>query len=321
VQGRAPAGVGDDTPDTPDHRDADAALVQRAESLLAGVVGGAAARVMIASVVEEETLAVDDVLRIVEEATELRHLNEQLRSLDRLKDDFVSSVTHELRTPLTSIRAFAELIRDDPAMPPEERQAFVGLIVAETERLTRLVNQVLDLAKIDSGHAAWRSADVDLRELVQRAVDTTAELFRERGAAVSLELPGRMPTLRADPDRLMQVMMNLLSNAAKFVPAGDGRVAVRLKDAPGGLVVEVEDNGPGVPREQQDLVFERFRQGGDGRQRPQGTGLGLPISRQIVEHFGGRLWVRSAPETGRPGACFGFFLPWPPAAAPVRPGG
>jgi len=118
---------------------------------------------------------------------------------------------------------------------------------------------------------------------------------------------GGVPLLRADPDRLLQVLINLLSNAAMFVPAAGGHVDLRLLQREGELTVEVQDNGPGVPPAQQALVFEKFRQGGDGRNRPQGTGLGLPISRKIVEHFGGRLWLRSAPGEG---ACFGFDLPY-----------
>jgi len=286
---------------------ADAALVQFAETQLAGAIGSASARVMVASVVEEETLDLDDVVRIVEEASELRHLNEQLKSLDRLKDDFMSSVTHELRTPLASIRALAELMRDEPDMAPAQRQQFLAIVVAEAERLSRLVNQVLDMAKIESGHAEWHNADVDLGALLEQAVQSTSELLRERGAVAVLDKPAQVRTLRADPDRLLQVVLNLLSNAAKFTPPGAGRVIVRLTANPEGARVEVEDNGPGVPPEQQQLVFEKFRQGGDGVSRPQGTGLGLPISRQIVEHFGGRLWLRSEP--GR-GACFGFDLPW-----------
>ena len=121
-----------------------------------------------ASVVEEEPLAPDDILRMLDEASQVRALNRQLESLDRLKDDFMSSVTHELRTPLTSIRAFAELMRDDPQMDTEQRQQFLGLVVAEAERLSRLVNQVLDMAKIESGHAQWRHDSIDLRELGQR---------------------------------------------------------------------------------------------------------------------------------------------------------
>jgi signal transduction histidine kinase len=285
---------------------ADARLVQFAETQLAGAIGSASARVMVASVVEEEALGLDDVMRIVEEASELRHVNEQLKSLDRLKDDFMSSVTHELRTPLTSIRALAELMSDDPEMDAPQRQQFLGIVVSETERLSRLVNQVLDMAKIESGHAEWHNSDVDLRALLTQAVQTTSEMFRERGAVVELQMPDAVPLLRADADRLTQVVLNLLSNAAKFVPRGSGRVEVRLESADNGVTVEVHDNGPGVPAAQQQLVFEKFRQGGDAANRPQGTGLGLPISRQIVEHFGGRMWLKSEPGQG---AIFGFSLP------------
>jgi signal transduction histidine kinase len=262
---------------------------------------------MVAQVVEEDALDLDDVLRIVEEASGLRQMNEQLQSLDRLKDDFMSSVTHELRTPLTSIRALTELMRDDPDMAAAQRQQFLGLVVAESERLSRLVNQVLDLAKIESGSAEWLSADVDVAALLQQAALTTGELFRERGAVLRLDLPPLpTPALRADPDRLLQVLLNLLSNAAKFVPHTSGEVDLRLRWNDRVLTVEVQDNGPGIPGEQQALVFEKFRQGGSASHRPQGTGLGLPISRRIVEHFGGRLWLRSAPGQG---ACFGFDLP------------
>jgi Na+/proline symporter/nitrogen-specific signal transduction histidine kinase len=287
---------------------ADPRQVQQAEALLAGAIGSASARVMVASVVEEDTLEVADVVRIVEEASELRHLNEELKSLDRLKDDFMSSVTHELRTPLTSIRALSELMRDEPDMDVAQRGQFLSIVVAESERLSRLVNQVLEMAKIESGHAEWLSATVDLAALLDQAVLTTAEMFRARGAQVAVHKPeGAAPVLRADPDRLLQVVINLLSNAAKFVPTEGGQVDVRLLRGDSQLTVEVQDNGPGVPADQQALVFEKFRQGGDGRNRPQGTGLGLPISRQIVEHFGGRLWLRSAPGQG---ACFGFDIPY-----------
>jgi signal transduction histidine kinase len=286
---------------------ADAALVQFAETQLAGAIGSASARVMVAASVEEETLELDDVQRIVEEASELRQVNQQLKSLDKLKDDFMSSVTHELRTPLTSIRGLAELMRDDPQMDTEQRQQFLGIVVGESQRLSRLVNQVLDMAKIESGHAEWRNSDVDLRALLQQAALATAELFRERAAELVLDLPDAVRPLRADADRLTQVVLNLLSNAVKFVPKTGGRVDLRLRADDAGLTVEVQDNGPGVPPAQQQLVFEKFRQGGADDQRPQGTGLGLPISRQIVEHFGGRLWLSSVP--GR-GACFAFSLPW-----------
>jgi len=299
----------------------DAQLVQFVETQLAGAIGSASARVMVASVVQEESLGLDDVMRILDEASqirayshqleqvtdELKRANEQLKSLDRLKDDFMSSVTHELRTPLTSIRALAELMVDDAEMPAEQRQHFLGIVVAETERLSRLVNQVLDMAKIESGHAEWHTSDIDLRALVAQAVQTTEPLFRERGARVDLQLPEALPTLRADADRLTQVLLNLLSNAAKFLPPQGGRVELRLQADAAGVTVSVQDNGPGVPAAQHALIFEKFRQGGDDAHRPQGTGLGLPISRQIVEHFGGRMWLRDDTPQG---ACFCFSLPW-----------
>lgn len=285
---------------------APAQLVPHVETALAGAIGSASAHVVVAAVAEEEPLAKGDILGMLDEASQVRALNRRLEDLDRQKDDFVSSVTHELRTPLTSIRAFAELMRDDPAMEVAQRQQFLGLVVDETERLSRLVNQVLDMAKIESGHAQWQHEAVDLRELVAHAVQTTAGTFRERGAVVEVVQPDTLPPLQADRDRLLQVLLNLLSNAAKFVPPGRGRVVVTLAAGEGGVRVEVQDNGPGVPPEQQQLVFEKFRQGGEATNRPQGTGLGLPISRQIVEHHGGRMWLRSEP--GR-GACFGFELP------------
>jgi len=311
---------------------ADARLVQFVETQLAGAIGSASARVMVASAVEEESLDLDDVMRILDEASqlraysqaleeksqslerataELRQANEQLKSLDRLKDDFMSSVTHELRTPLTSIRALSEMMRDDDSMETAQRQQFLDIIVTEAERLSRLVNQVLDMAKIEAGHADWHNSMVDMRELLEQAAGSMGELMRERGIALTLDLPERVAPLQADPDRITQVVLNLLSNAAKYAPHGDGRVHLCLRETADGVTVQVQDNGPGIPPEQQERVFEKFRQvSGDEHYRPGGTGLGLPISRQIVEHFGGRLWLRSEPGQG---ACFGFTLPRTPA--------
>ena len=315
---------------------ADASLVQFVETQLAGAIGSASARVMVASVVEEEALELDDVLRILEEASqlraysqaledksrslerataELRAANEQLKSLDHLKDDFMSSVTHELRTPLTSIRALSEMMLDDEEMPTEHRQQFLGIIVAETERLSRLVNQVLDMAKIEAGHAEWHNSDVDMHALVTQAVNSIASRYHEQGATLTVHGTGALPPLRADADRLMQVMLNLLSNALKFIPREHGRVDVYLHDTSDGITVAVQDNGCGIAAEQQTQVFEKFRQVSGMEQTIQGTGLGLPISRQIVEHFGGRLWLESAPGEG---ACFSFYLPRDPSKQTVN---
>ena len=189
---------------------ADAETVHFAETLLAGAIGSASARVMVASVTAEETLGLDEVLHILDEASqiraysreletksaeleaataELKAANEQLKELDRVKDDFMSSVTHELRTPLASIRAFSEILYDDPEIDLEQRRRFLGIVVSETERLSRLVNQVLDLAKIESGHADWQTEDVDLVELIRQACEATEQLFSEHGAHVTQSTP------------------------------------------------------------------------------------------------------------------------------------
>ncbi|HYT85175.1 MAG TPA: sensor histidine kinase [Burkholderiales bacterium] len=307
---------------------ADAGLVHHAESLLAGAIGSASARVMVASVVEEEPLGLDEVMNIIDEASqvlaysrqleqksheleaatnELRSANRRLQELDRLKDDFISTVTHELRTPLTSIRAFSEILSDNPRLDEGERAKFLGIIVKESERLTRLINQVLDLAKIESGAADWHSSEIDMREVLEDAVSAVSQLFKERRVELTLELPQNVPGIVADRDRLMQVMLNLLSNAAKFCERAPGMVTVALVEQSGFIRVEVKDNGIGIGPADQDLIFEKFRQAGDTLTgKPQGSGLGLHISRRIIEHFGGRMWVTSRPGEG---ACFSFTLP------------
>lgn len=306
---------------------ADAETVHFAETLLAGAIGSASARVMVASVVQEEPLGLDEVMDILDEASqiraysheleqksreleaataELKAANVKLLELDHMKDDFMSSVTHELRTPLTSIRAFSEILWEDPKIDLEERKRFLGIIVSETERLTRLVNQVLDLAKIESGHADWKSSEVDLIDVIRQSIEASEQLIIDRGGLLKLDLPNNSAYVLADRDRLMQVMLNLLSNAAKFMAKESGRVEIHLQKRKDMYKVSVADNGRGVPAKLQPVIFQKFRQGIDGGANPTGTGLGLPISREIIEHFGGRLSVKSAPEKG---AIFSFVLP------------
>jgi Na+/proline symporter/nitrogen-specific signal transduction histidine kinase len=307
---------------------ADADLVHFAETQLAGAIGGASARVLVASVVQEEPPGMDEVMDILDEASQvraysreleqksreleaatadLRAANTQLQELDRMKDEFMSTVTHELRTPLTSIRSFSEILLDGPEIPVSERKRFLAIIVKEAERLTRLINQTLDMAKIESGDAEWHTAELDVYEVIQEAADATSQLFREKDVALSLTLSGASPRAMADRDRLMQVVINLLSNAVKFCAPGQGRVEVRLGAARDLVRVDVQDNGPGIGPADREAIFEKFRQAGDAAGgKPRGTGLGLTISRRIIEHFGGRLWVES--ELGK-GATFSFVLP------------
>src|SRR5512132_1074053 len=307
---------------------ADAALVTFAERELAGAIGAASARAIVASVVQEEPLQIDDIMRILDETSEaiahsraleqksreleaataqLRAANERLKELDRLKDDFVSTVSHELRTPLTSIRAFSQILFNDPDTDLPRRKEFLGIIVNESERLTRLINDVLDLAKLESGRAKWHVETFDLRDILAAAVAATGQLFRERAIGIDTLTHVGEALVDADRDRLMQVLINLLSNAAKFCESGTGHVELALRRVDGFFQVDVADNGPGVADEDQEFIFEKFHQAGDTlTAKPHGTGLGLPISRQIIEHCGGRLWLRSVPGAG---ATFSFTVP------------
>jgi len=316
-------------------RVADGELVRQVEVLLSGAVGTTSARVMVASVVNEnEPLYVDEVMDILDEASqvlaysrelerksrelerataELREANERLQDLDRLKDEFVSSVSHELRTPLTSIRAFSEILRDNLDLPGAEREKFLRIVVDETERLTRLINQVLDMSKLASGTVQWNITDVDLGGVIQDSATACEQLFEQRGAQLTVSVPPCVPAIRADRDRLVQVMLNLLSNAAKFCAPVDGQVSVTLCTEHDDLRVDVTDNGDGIPPTDQERIFERFQQGpraGNGGDH--GTGLGLPISHEIIRHFGGRFWVQSTP---RHGATFSFTVPMQPIRA------
>jgi Na+/proline symporter/signal transduction histidine kinase len=307
---------------------ADAELVNYVEVQLAGAIGAASARVLVASVVTEDALTVEEVRDILDEASqvvayshrleqksreleaatdELRSANERLQELDRLKDDFVSTVTHELRTPLTSIRAFTEILLEHPDADLEERRKFLGIITKETERLTRLINQVLDLARMESGKASWKESPVDMREVIADTVAAMSQLFDERKIRVDVAMPESVSIVRADVDRVIQVMLNLLSNATKFCDPESGAIDIVLSERDCDLQVDVRDNGPGIAPEDHAAVFDKFRQVGDAlTDRPQGSGLGLHISRHIVEHFGGTMWVDS--RVGR-GACFSFTLP------------
>ena len=307
---------------------ADAELVEFAERLLSGAIGAASARVMVSSIVEGEEISPEGIMKIIDETSqvleyshqleeksleleaatrELQEVNKRLKELDRLKDEFVSTVSHELRTPLTSVRAFSEILHDNEDMSREERHKYLAIMVKETERLTRLINEVLDLAKIESGRADWFMENIDLTEVIKEAVASSSQLFKEKAVAIVDITPTFPITVFADRDRIMQVIINLLSNAAKFSPAGDGSVSIRIYFKEREVRVEVADNGPGINPAEQDKIFEKFKQITDLRNgKPKGTGLGLAICRRIIEYHNGRIWVESKPGKG---AKFIFSLP------------
>jgi signal transduction histidine kinase len=314
---------------------ADPRLLTYAEKLLAGTLGPASARMLLASVAGAEQISYDNMVGILKESQqlleanrqlqkqsrqlqrltdELRQAYDQLQVLDMQKDEFLYTVTHELRTPLTSIRALAEILADNPDLEADERQHFQHTIGREAERLTRLISLVLDLEKFESGQASLDRTPLVLAEVVQEAVEAVAQLARERGSELRVEVPASLPPLPADRDRLMQVLINLLSNAIKAaVPGRPGRIAVLAWPAADAVLLCVEDNGKGIALAEQHQIFDKFFQAHHQTTRkPEGSGLGLAITKKIVELHRGRIWVESAPEQGAR-----FFIELP-LAVPAR---
>ena len=296
---------------------ADPRLLTYAEKLLAGSLGPASARLLVASVAGAERISYDSVVGILKESQQLLEANrelqkqsrqlqrltdelraayDQLQALDQRKDEFLYTVTHELRTPLTSIRALAEILADNPELEELERQKFQLTIGREAERLTRLISLVLDLEKFESGQATLSRAPVPVPGLVAEALEAVGQLVRDKHIALHLDTPADLPLLAADRDRLMQVLVNLLSNAIKACRAdGTGRIAVLAWPAADVLLLCVEDNGRGISPAAQHLIFDKFFQAPNQTTRkPEGTGLGLAITRKIVELHHGRIWVESA---------------------------
>lgn len=238
----------------------------------------------------------------------LRDVTQQ-RELDRLKDDFVATVSHELRTPLTSMMGFLEMIREGEAGElTDDQKRFLAIVYRSSERLQRLVGDLLFVARLDASGLQLQFEHVDLEEIVREAAESSGALARARELDLGLEL-APLPSITGDRERLSQLIGNLISNAIKFTPAG-GRIMLRTFVHDGRAVVEVEDNGIGIPAGEHERLFQRFfRSSTATEQAIPGTGLGLVISRAIAEAHDGTIDVRS--DTGA-GACFRVELPLDP---------
>ena len=221
---------------------------------------------------------------------------EELRRLSALRADFVSLVSHELRSPMAAVIGAARTLQDRwRTLNPDQREAFLALIADETGRLATLIGDVLDTSRIEAGTFSYRFSDVDLSTLLVDAVGAAA--IGQDEVRVRSDLTEALPLIRGDAERLRQVLVNLIDNAVKYSPVGD-EVAVRARRENGRVLVEVSDNGPGIPLDQQRLIFEKFgRADVPGGSKP-GTGLGLFIARSIAEAHGGSLEVRSRPDAG-----------------------
>ncbi len=251
---------------------------------------------------------------------EAKNAKAKAEDANEAKSAFLSTVSHELRTPLTSVLGFAKIIRkrleekifpavtiDDQKIKRTMKQVSENLnvVVSEGERLTTLINDVLDLAKIEAGRMEWNMKPVFLQDAISRAISSTHSLFDAKGISLKKNIPEDLPLIQADEDKLIQVVINLLSNAVKFTDKG--KVMVEAYVEKGQIIVEVQDTGIGISEEDKHKVFERFRQAGDTlTDKPKGTGLGLPICREIVEHHGGIIWMKSEPGVG---STFFFSIP------------
>ncbi|MDX1471950.1 MAG: ATP-binding protein, partial [Flavobacteriaceae bacterium] len=251
---------------------------------------------------------------------EAKEAKAKAEDANEAKSAFLSTVSHELRTPLTSVLGFAKIIRkrledkifpaitsDDPKLQRSMAQVSENLdvVVSEGERLTTLINDVLDLAKIESGKMDWNMKPVFLQDVINRAVSSTQALFDSKKLKLERNIPSDLPLVNADEDKLIQVVINLLSNAVKFT--NEGKVTINAYPDKGQIIVEVQDTGIGISEDDKNKVFEKFRQAGDTlTDKPKGTGLGLPICREIIEHHGGIIWMKSKPGEG---STFFFSIP------------
>ena len=236
--------------------------------------------------------------RLRKYSDELRAANKKLEELDRLKSEFVSTVSHELRTPLTSIKANAELLLFRPALQEEKKHRLLKTINEESDRLTRLINDLLDLSRIEAGTGQWRRDEVSMNAVIQSSLDSILPLLQKKGFVLKTAVAEALPAVSGDRDRLVQVMNNLLSNAVKFTSTG-GVITVTAHQEGPQIVVSVQDTGMGIPAEDLDSIFDKFHRSRDQvMMQTEGTGLGLTIARQIVEYHGGAIHVSSVYGAG-----------------------
>jgi signal transduction histidine kinase len=221
-----------------------------------------------------------------------RKMVEQLAEAEKVKRSFLMSVSHELRTPLTAIRGHVEALREGIVTEPDQVRSSLDVIAAETDRLERLVGDVLDLAKLQAHRFTVRHEEVDLGRVVDHAYGAFAEEARRRDIDYRVDATGEPPVIVSDGDRVLQVISNLLSNAFRWTPDG-GRIDLRLASVNGVVRVDVVDSGPGVSDADRERIFEPFVS-----QDADGTGLGLPIARELAVALGGRVELGSEPGRG-----------------------
>jgi Na+/proline symporter/nitrogen-specific signal transduction histidine kinase len=301
---------------------ADADLVGFAETHIAGAIGAPSAKTLISSIVKEDPVSFEEILSILEQTQEilqysralekksteleattiqLKTANDQLKELDRLKAEFITTVTHELRTPITSIKSLSKILLDNNKKLDEtRREKFLGIVVDECNRIARLINQVLDLEKIQSQRVEWQAEPLVLNDVVKQSFDSVSLMLPEKKIDYQFITSNNKINITGDKDKLTQVMVNLLSNAIKFCAPQSGVVNVTLTQHTEYVArIYVQDNGIGILSEHKHLIFEKFTQLSNNEfGKPHGSGLGLFITKTIIEHHGGKIWVESQPNMG-----------------------
>jgi signal transduction histidine kinase len=308
---------------------ADSRIVSFAERVLSGIIGSASAKFVLGTVVkEEEEITINEVLAIVREsqqamelnkelkkksielsrATEmLTRANEQLKQMDAMKDEFLYTVTHELRTPLTSIRALSEIVYDNPEMDEGQRQRYLEGVVKEIERLSYLITQVLNLERYESGRQKLNYSSVHIISLIAEVLQSLKPLADEKHIQLIQVSPERDIVLQLDKDLIHQALYNLVANALKFSPEVGGKIKISIKESEKDIRLLIEDNGPGIPEEIREQIFDKFFQAKNQTlKKPIGTGLGLAICKRILEMHHGRIWVEEGEGSG---ARFILLLP------------
>jgi signal transduction histidine kinase len=291
----------------------DARLIAHVERQLASNVGAASARSLVSRILEGETISLESVITLIDEkeevvrysrelerqrveledtAAKLKLANEQLTRMDRMKDDFLSQVSHELRTPMTSIRSFADILSHGGPIDRAQRNRYMRIIQAESVRLTRLLDDILELGRFEAGAATLTIQSLDAVASARHAIDTMHGLAKVEGVAVFDGLGTGTAMVDVDEDRMTQVFVNLLSNAIKFNTSENPKVWLEMgpTNDTDHIEIHVRDNGPGIPPDQRNAVFSKFSRGwSESTQQKSGSGLGLPICRQIMESMGGDL--------------------------------
>jgi len=308
---------------------ADARLINFSEKLLTGSIGSASAKILISSVVKEDEVSLVEVLKILEESKEtisrnkllrdkskeltiltkrLKEANEELLEKDKQKDEFLDTVAHELKTPITGIRATTELLLDDDEhMPQPVKAKFLNNMLNDSERLSRLINSILDFEKISRGRNDLNLRKQNINSTISKAIDSLSHIAKNKSVQL-MQLSQSAIHAEYDEDRILQVLTNLIFNALKFVPENDGIIAINHKFEAGYLEVTVTDNGKGIPKEDVSYIFDKFYQSKNQTVvKPEGSGLGLAISKQIIENHDGEIWVRNNKKIG---VTFGFKLPF-----------